>query len=248
MPRSSARRRPTAAATGWSEAWSRCSSLVAVGVGFALTSSSDETGKATADVPERACPTTGRSRSATTRRPTTVTIYEDPQCPICAAVRGDVAATRSTKAVEDGRVKVEYRIVSFLDDASTNDYSSRAANALYVVNATSGTEVFKAYHDLLYSSGSPTRTPPDPTTPTLVDWAVEAGADRAEVTQGIEDDVYHQYVIDAADQMSKDGVNGTPTVFIDGKVVEPGQPAGGAAGAARRAQGDRVVGAALRAR
>ena len=32
--------------------------------------------------------------------------------------------------VDDGDVRVEYRIVSFLDQASTNDYSSRAANAL----------------------------------------------------------------------------------------------------------------------
>jgi protein-disulfide isomerase len=195
--------------------------LVAVGVGYALTSSNDETGKATADVPG------GLSGDWTITvgdesAPTTVTIYEDPQCPICAqfeALSGD----QLEKAVEDGRVKVDYRIVSFLDPHSANAYSSRAANALYVVNETSGADVFKAFHDLLYQR-QPDEDTAGPDNATLVDWAVEAGADRAAVTQGIEDDVYHQYVVDTADQMSKDGVSGTPTVFIDGKVVGQGNP------------------------
>ena len=33
----------------------------------------------------------------------------------------------------------------------------------------------------------------------------------------IEDKVFEQCVVNATDQMSKDGVNGTPTVLIDGE-------------------------------
>ena len=33
----------------------------------------------------------------------------------------------------------------------------------------------------------------------------------------IEDKTFEQFVINATDQMSKDGVTGTPGVFIDGK-------------------------------
>jgi protein-disulfide isomerase len=195
--------------------------VVVVVVGFVLTSSKDETGKTPAAVP-------GGLSSAWTitvgdpQAPTTVTIYEDPQCPICAqfeAMSGDALE----KAVEDGRVKVDYRIVSFLDGASTNEYSSRAANALMVVNETSGGDVFKAYHDLLYQR-QPAEKTAGPSNATLIDWAVEAGADRAAVTPGIEDDVYHQYVIDAADQMSKEGITGTPTIKIDGEIVGRGNP------------------------
>ena len=51
---------------------------------------------------------------------------------------GDAVA----KAVEAGKVKVEYRPIAFLDDASTTDYSSRALNALMVVLDTSGLDAF----------------------------------------------------------------------------------------------------------
>jgi protein-disulfide isomerase len=52
---------------------------------------------------------------------------------------------------------------------------------------------------------------------TLIDWAVQAGADRNKVTPLINGNVYHQWVVNATGQMSQDGVNGTPTVFINGK-------------------------------
>jgi protein-disulfide isomerase len=35
-------------------------------------------------------------------------------------------------------------------------------------------------------------------------------------------------VVNATDQMSRDGVNGTPTVFINGKEQDPKNPAAGA--------------------
>ena len=153
--------------------------------------------------------------------PLTMKFYEDPQCPICqqfeATVGPDVA-----KAIEAGKVKVEYHIVSFLDRSSKNSYSSRAANALYVVADAAGPDVFKKFHDLLYEH-QPAEGTAGPEDDQLVDWAVEAGADEAAVRQPIEDDVYEQWIKNATDQMSLDGVNGTPGVFIDGQMQpDPG--------------------------
>ena len=51
---------------------------------------------------------------------------------------------------------------------------------------------------------------------------------RARCTPLIDGDVYHQWVVNATDQMSEDGVNGTPTVFIDGKEQNPNDPAAAA--------------------
>jgi protein-disulfide isomerase len=148
--------------------------------------------------------------------PLTMKFYEDPQCPICqqfeAQVGPDVAS-----AIAAGKVKVEYHIVSFLDRASKNAYSSRAANALYVVADASGPDVFKKFHDLLYEN-QPAENSAGPEDAQLVDWAVEAGADEDAVRQPIEDNVYAQWVKNATDQMSKDGVTGTPGVFIDDKM------------------------------
>ncbi len=155
--------------------------------------------------------------------PVTMKFYEDPQCPVCqqfeAAVGDQVAA-----AVDAGKVKVEYHVVSFLDRASENDYSSRAANAMYAVADVAGVEAFAAFHQLLYEN-QPAEGTAGPDDDQLVAWAVQAGADQAEVRSQIEDKVYEQFVANATDQMSKDGVTGTPGVFIDGNL----QPNPGAA-------------------
>ena len=147
--------------------------------------------------------------------PTTITIYEDPQCPICRAFEQEVADPVA-EAVEAGDVRVDYRIVSFLDRASANDYSSRAANALLAVQDVAGPDAFAEMHATLFEN-QPAEGSAGPEDEQLVDWAVEAGAEEAEVRPLIEDKVFGQYVVNATDQMSKDGVNGTPTVLIDGE-------------------------------
>ncbi len=150
--------------------------------------------------------------------PVTMAFYEDPQCPICQAFESQVGAQVSD-AIAAGEVKVEYHIVSFLDGQSDNDYSSRAANALYVVADASGPEVFAKYHEALYAN-QPAEGTAGPEDDELIAMAVEAGADEAAVRPGIEDKIYEQWIVNATDQMSKDGVNGTPTVFIDGEKVD----------------------------
>jgi protein-disulfide isomerase len=150
--------------------------------------------------------------------PTTLTFYEDPQCPACQQFESTVNADVN-RGISDGNVKVEYRIVSFLDQASTNDYSSRAANALFVVADTAGPEAFKKFHDLLYEN-QPAEGSAGPDDDQLIAWAVEAGADEAAVRAKIEDEAFGQYVVNATDQWSKDGYNGTPTVLVDGKTSD----------------------------
>jgi protein-disulfide isomerase len=153
--------------------------------------------------------------------PLTMKFYEDPQCPVCQQFEAAVGP-QVEEAIADGRVKVEYHIVSFLDDRSENDYSSRAANALYVVADTAGPDVFAKYHSLLYEN-QPAEGTAGPEDDQLVEWAAEAGADEDAVRQPVEDKVYEQWIENATDQMSQDGVNGTPGVFIDGQMQpDPG--------------------------
>jgi protein-disulfide isomerase len=147
--------------------------------------------------------------------PTTITVYEDPQCPVCRAFEGKVG-DQVADAVDAGDVRVDYRIVSFLDKASANEYSSRAANALYAVQDVAGADAFAAMHRTLFENQPPEGSA-GPEDGQLVDWAVEAGADEAEVRPLIEDQAFAQFVVNATDQMSKNGVTGTPTVLIDGK-------------------------------
>ena len=150
--------------------------------------------------------------------PATVTLYEDLQCPACAQLEAAVGDQLS-QAIDDGSVKVEYRMISFLDNASTNEYSSRAMNAALVVLQEAGVDSFREFHDILFAR-QPAEGGAGYTDDELVELAVEAGAEESAVRPGIEDKVFDQWITNATDQSSKDGVNGTPTVEVDGERVE----------------------------
>jgi protein-disulfide isomerase len=147
--------------------------------------------------------------------PKTVRVYEDFQCPICAEF--EKATSEQLKAaVEAGRIKIDYRMVSFLDRASTNNYSSRALNAAAVVLDTSGPDVFWKFHGLLFENQTP-EGGAGLTDDQLVEYAVQAGASESDVRPGIESNEFAKWVTNTQGEMSRDGVTGTPTVFVDGK-------------------------------
>jgi protein-disulfide isomerase len=146
---------------------------------------------------------------------TTIKLYEDLQCPICKSFE-QLAGQRVQQAIADGKIKVDYHMVAFLDEESTTNYSSRALNAAMAVLSTAGPDAFLKFHTIAYQN-QPAEGSAGVPDSTLVDWAVQAGADEADVTPLINDDTYHQWVVNATDQMSKDHVTGTPTIFINGQ-------------------------------
>jgi protein-disulfide isomerase len=147
--------------------------------------------------------------------PTTITAYEDLQCPICREFEA-VTGARTQAAIAAGRVKVDYHLVAFLDSMSSTDYSSRALNAAMAVLSTAGPDAFMRFRTIAFDHQPPENSAGVPDA-TLVDWAVQAGARESEVTPLIDGDVYHQWVVNATDQMSKDGVTATPTILVDGQ-------------------------------
>ena len=147
--------------------------------------------------------------------PTTLTVYEDFQCPACRDFE-EATGDELRAAVAAGKVKIDYRMVSFLDRASANEYSSRALNAAAVVLDTSGEDVFAEFHRALFEN-QPEEGTAGPTNDELVDVAVEAGARESDVRAGIEGGTFAQWAANAQAQMSEAGVAGTPTLFVDGE-------------------------------
>lgn len=147
--------------------------------------------------------------------PTTLTVYEDFQCPVCRVFENETEGELRA-AVDAGRLRIDYRMVSFLDRASTNEYSSRALNAAAVVLDTSGNEAFRRFHALLFDR-QPEEGTAGPTDGELVDLAVEAGAVESEVRPGIESKEFADWTANAQAAMSEAGVNSTPTVLVDGE-------------------------------
>jgi protein-disulfide isomerase len=149
--------------------------------------------------------------------PNEVIIYEDFHCVHCADFEHRTSADL-TRLAEEGTVRVEYRPVNFL-----TEYSARAANAFKVVLEESGPDEAKTFHDLLFehydeASGNESGLDDD----TLVELAVEAGAEEDAVRPGIEG-MEQQDWVDAATTSAQDaGVRGTPTILLNGEVFQDG--------------------------
>jgi len=189
---------------------------VVVGVAFALQVQRDTTDPDAA-VPAGATEEYGVPLGESSA-PTTVAVYEDFLCPVCGVFE-EAVSDELRAAVDDGRIVLEYRVVAFLDRASEDEYSTRAANAAAVVLDAAGEDAYAAFHDLLFAH-QPAEGGPGLSDDELVDFAVQAGATEADVRAGIEGRAFEGWVRNATDAMSRAGVTGTPTVFLDGEVVE----------------------------
>lgn len=191
--------------------------LLVGGIGYAVQSSRDATGRT-------ATPPAGASDSyalvlGDPDAPVTVTVFEDFMCPYCGQFE---AASRDTinRLVDSGDVKVEYRVLSFLDRASNGtDYSTRAMNALGAVMDTAGTDVAVEFHNRLYEH-QPEEGTDGLSDDELIDLAVKSGADESAVRGPIEDRAFEQWVVNATDAANKEGVSSTPTVQVNGKTLE----------------------------
>jgi protein-disulfide isomerase len=150
--------------------------------------------------------------------PVTLTVYEDFQCPACRTVESYLKPTID-EYVERGTLRVEYRPIAFLDDASTTDYSSRALGAAACVLDGAGRDTFVQMHDLLYANQPPEGTA-GLSDEQLADLAQRAGADRTAVSSCMEDERFAGWVDAATEQASKDGVNATPTLLVNGEQLQ----------------------------
>ena len=145
----------------------------------------------------------------------TVSVYFDYLCPACRSfeeANGQwLAGLRGA-----GDIALEYKPISILDRYSSTQYSTRAANAAACVADTSP-DAFPDFHDAMFAA-QPAEGGAGLPNEQLVDIAVTAGAD-ATVEDCITDGTFTSWVANATDAASKAGVQGTPTVLVDGVMV-----------------------------
>ena len=156
--------------------------------------------------------------------PVTVDLYEDFQCPNCRAFEADSGNTLA-QLVADGTVLARYHGMAFLDTSANDHYSTRALNAAAVVLAHAGPEAFQTFHDLLFAN-QPAEGGAGLADDQLVEYARQAGATGSAVRAQIHDLAYGDWVAQATDQASKEGVTGTPTLFVAGQQLEDISAAG----------------------
>lgn len=152
--------------------------------------------------------------------PHRVVIYEDFLCPYCGELE---KATRADleELAGDKRVQVEYRPFDLLSQAF-GDYSIRSAGAFSIVLDKSGAEVAKKFHDLLFEN-QPAENGTHLSDEKLIELAVKAGAKESDVKQPILDNAGKQWVEKATAEAQKAGIQGTPTILLDGENYQDGR-------------------------
>lgn len=149
----------------------------------------------------------------------TVQVYEDFMCPACAQFQAVAGETLKEYAASD-EVQVQYRPIAILDRFSEGTrYSTRSMNAVGVVLDEAGPEAALAMHDLLFAN-QPAEGTEGLSDSQLIDLAVEAGAERASVTEPIERLKFERWVSDATEAAQNQGVGGTPTVVVNDEQLE----------------------------
>jgi protein-disulfide isomerase len=146
-----------------------------------------------------------------------IEIYVDYQCPICQAF--DVPNASQIRSWADvGAATVEIRPISFLDRASLNAYSSRAANTAFCV-ANFEPDSFYDLHELLMAN-QPEEGTQGHDDDQLFEYAKEAGAGTEEVKGCIQAKSFGDYIeqhTQAVLSSPQNGVSvtGTPTILVN---------------------------------
>jgi protein-disulfide isomerase len=141
----------------------------------------------------------------------TVDVWEDPQCPVCKYFE-DANNEYLDDLIREKKATVRFHVLSFLGDESV-----RAANASFCA-AEEGKYI--DFHKALYRVQSPLENSGFWSNGTLIAIGNKVGITSEKFATCVNDGQKVDLVKANYDSMAKYGVQGTPTVFIDGKLWE----------------------------
>lgn len=206
--------------------------LTALGLGVAASRSADSASAvAAADIAPRGL-VDGGVVSGPSDAPVRVVVYEDLQCPACRLFE-QTAGPVLAELQAGGDVRVERRPLAFLDNASTDRYSSRAMNAVGCV-ADRAPAAAPAFMSALFDA-QPAEGGPGLTDPQLAALASASGA--GDVATCVTSGEFAGWVR-AATTQALTSVDSTPTVTVNGRPLDDRSAEGlrAAVGAARPGQ------------
>lgn len=167
--------------------------------------------------------TTGLPFAGKADAPVTLLSVEDFKCPACKSFEDSVAGELRTKYVDTGKVKWYTLIWPFISTQvarNPEDDSKYAAQAARCVFEQGGNDAFNAYKSILFRAQE---------SETIV-WATKArlkdlasnvtGVDAAKFATCLDTDATAAKVEADKKQAEDNGVNSTPTIFVNGKKVD----------------------------
>lgn len=162
--------------------------------------------------------------------PVTVELYADFLCPGCGLFER-AAGDEIRRLLDSGQIRMVYRPVAILDRVSTNHYSTRAAAGAVCV---ADVGKLMPYVKVLFEN-QPAEGGPGHTDEQLIALASQAGINDSRFAQCVRDGRYLAWVEQATDAMAQRGIEGTPTVLVNGTPLRQPTP---------QALADAVAGAA----
>ncbi|MEU5895577.1 MULTISPECIES: DsbA family protein [Streptomyces] len=153
----------------------------------------------------------------------TVHLYEDPRCPGCAAMEQSIGSAVD-KGMKDGDYKLSFTIGTFLDNNLSGEGSKNALSALGAALDVS-TDAFLEYKTALYSAKY---HPSESTDDFAKDEYLIKVANTVDALKGnkkfksaVEKGKFDPWALKMSDAFqSAEGVESTPTIKINDKVVE----------------------------
>jgi protein-disulfide isomerase len=146
--------------------------------------------------------------------PVVVDAYIDFQCPFCRAF--EMTSGDALRAMADeGLITLVFHPMDFLDHASTNHYSSRAASAS---GCASDGGRFSEYAQALFAN-QPPEGGPGLTDEQLVELGAAIGLTDPAFVRGVPEHVYVPWADYVTQRALARGVSGTPTTLVAGVPV-----------------------------
>lgn len=150
-------------------------------------------------------------------------VYGDFQCPWCGVLESSIGEAVQQK-VDAREVNLTVTLMSFLDGRIPGEGSVRAANAALCADDA---DRFLPYYQRVYAN-----QPEEGggwTDEQLVSFAEQAdltGADLEAFTSCVQDRSHEGYVNAMQERANRDGVTGTPRLFVDGTQISDAQMSG----------------------
>lgn len=201
--------------------------VAAIGIGIAMNRSDSDTSTGSGTTGAEGLPTLPATVGTVTPSGSVlignpdakvkVRVVADLQCPACKQFE-TANGLALAEAAADGTASVEYQIISFLDKASTNQYSSRAGNAAYCV-ARSDANKFPNWLQLMFHR-QPAEGGAGLSNEELVAIANETGYTDPAVATCINDKAMADPLAKTTQTLLTSGLKGTPSVFVDGELIE----------------------------
>lgn len=155
---------------------------------------------------------------------TVVEVYVDYQCPYCQRWEHEIGAALMQRALQPGSgLLVKQYNLAFLGETSQDlqppGASARAASAAACVLEGDGVETFVSFNASVFASADPSEPPTQFATPVLADLARGLGAGDASIAC-IEEERFVPFAAISTQAGFARGVQGTPTVLINGTLVD----------------------------